>query len=245
MNGMPHLMCQCKYTLQIILLVQKHIWMCAICRPRICTASFVLILIYIDPSVVEPFFEDRNVFFSHRCKCFDHCLFCFFIGIFLFDIFYQRHIKIIHVQMLHTKDLLSKCHIPMHGRKMSVYCLYQIVIYRLRNISIAQMHSTHTRILAHFCIKALLFQITDKNGRNRISPFCIRVVDRTEHFFSKTAILIIHKFNEISMCNCNPVTFYITNRREFNIRIIEHRIDILRAYGNLPDLCKNIFFCSR
>ena len=132
---MSHLMSQCKYTVQIVGIVQKHIRMSAVSAPGIRTASLVLILIYIYPAALHASLKCVDILIAHRLKCLCHKLFRLIIGVGGLYIVHNRCKQIIHVQMLHTKKLLPKRHVPVQSRQMCVNRLNQIVIDTLRDIT--------------------------------------------------------------------------------------------------------------
>ena len=190
-NGMSHLMRERKHTLQIILLVQKHIRMRSVSAPGIRAASLICIRSHVDPAVLITFTQDVRISLSHRRKCLRNCLLRFLIRDLLIHLRNERHIQIVHMKMLHTKNLLAQSHITVQIRQMTMYRLDQIVINSLRNIALTQMHGTDTRVLTHFCIEAFLLQIADKHCSQCITPLRVRMVHTAECFLSKATILVI------------------------------------------------------
>ncbi|MNG27193.1 hypothetical protein D3C84_1122830 [compost metagenome] len=64
MNRVTHLMCQCKHAVQVVLVVQQHVWMRAVSTPAISSVALVLVLINIDPVVVEAVLKNFQVIFA-------------------------------------------------------------------------------------------------------------------------------------------------------------------------------------
>ena len=67
---MTHLVRQRKHAVQVVLMVQQHVRMRAVCTPAVGTVAFAFILIDIDPAVVEAFLQNVQIIFAERLQAF-------------------------------------------------------------------------------------------------------------------------------------------------------------------------------
>ncbi|MOA02126.1 hypothetical protein D3C78_1215640 [compost metagenome] len=79
MEGMPHFMSQCEHAVQVIFMIEQNKRMCTVSAPTICTSTFALIFVNIDPAVVEAIIKHFKVIVSQWLKTFKNHFFSFVI----------------------------------------------------------------------------------------------------------------------------------------------------------------------
>ena len=156
---MSHFMSQCEDIIQAAMIIQQNIRMCAVCSPGIGSCPFAFILIDIDPPVIKSFLQKRLIIFSQRCQCLLHNFSGFLKTVFLFRGFYHWHINIIHMQFFQTKQLFSKSHITIHGRKPFFHSCNQVLVYFHRNAAAIQCFFHCIGITMLLCKKVCLLCI--------------------------------------------------------------------------------------
>ncbi|MOA52872.1 hypothetical protein D3C78_1762380 [compost metagenome] len=76
---MPHFMSQCEHAVQVIFMIKKNKRMCTVSAPAICASTFALILVNVDPTVVEPVVKHLEIIVSQWLKTLKNHFFGFVI----------------------------------------------------------------------------------------------------------------------------------------------------------------------
>ena len=134
---MTHLMGQRELAVQRSGVVQQDVGMHH--RPGgIRAAALALVLVHVDPAVVEAVFQNGAVIVAQRRQRVVNGLLGLLVGNVLVHIFQQGGVHIVEMQLVHAQQLLAQTDIAVHFVHVLVDCLDEVLVHGGRDVGRVQ-----------------------------------------------------------------------------------------------------------
>ena len=230
-DGVAHLMHEREHVVERALEVEQYIRMHArACR--VGARALALVLVHVDPAVGKAFAEQIQVVLTERRER----LQCDLLGLlereFHLHAVHDRHIQVVHVQLVHAEQLLSQRNIAVHGRKRAVYCIDQIAVNLGRHLVAVERGIQCRGIFSHVREKQQLLKLRGQRCRRGVAELVVHRVQRIERGLSQHTVVGLHQRDERAVRDRMRDTVLVHRVREFEVSVVEHGVNVIRAGGH-------------
>src|SRR5713101_3206045 len=230
---MPQLVRQGVHAVSLVLIVQQDKWTRRISTPAICSTTFPRRLVNIDPSLFKRPTEDFTIVLTQRRKRSQYDLTRILVTYVISRLFHNRHIKIVHMQLIELQQALAQLHITIEQVNMLTDRLNQVVIDADRDIVLRKRPFAARSISTLPRVKDIPLHLGSEYRCNRVALLEERRVHTLKSFFTHAAIGAARIEQVVAFRQENLFALLIVNQRKLQVGVLNHRENGIRHAGNL------------
>ena len=222
MKSVTHFVGEGKHIVQGVIVIHQYIGMCAVNTGGVGAASFSLVFIHIDPTVVKSFLQQADIVFPKGGKGFQDGLLGFLKADFPACIGNNGCIDIVHVQFVHAKESLAQTDIAIHFVKIGIDGSQQVIVYIGGDIVVADGCLQGGRIFAGFGIKHQLLHLTAVETGQGILELLIGLIHFIKGFFPHAAVGGLQQRAVPAMGDADGLSLFICHLRQLQVGIVKY-----------------------
>ena len=164
MDGVAHLVHEREHIVERALEVEQHIGMHArACRIR--ARALALVLVNVDPAVFKALADEREIILAERRERLERDLLRLLKRELHLHALDDRHIQVVHMQLVHAEQLFAQLDIAVHGTEGAVHRVDQIAVDLGRDLGAVECRIERRGILAHLRIEQQLLELRGQRRR--------------------------------------------------------------------------------
>ena len=244
MDGVAHLMGQGKLAVQGAVVIEQHIGV-DMGAGRIRAGPLAGVFIDVDPPVVKALPQNLAVFLAHGRQGFIDRLPGLFIGDLPADTLHQRRIDIIHVQFVHTQQLLAQTDVAVHLVHIAVDRIDQVVIHGHRHPSPIERSLQGRAIVTGVCIELQLLHLARQHGSHSVAELTEGSIQVLEGRLPQRPVTALHILAVGALSQRIGLPFPVHSIFKGQISVAEHGKCRIGRLGHLAGTGQQLFFCRR
>ena len=228
---MAHLMHEGEHIVQRALEIQEHIGVHARAR-GIRARALTLVLVHIDPAVCEALAQDGEVILAQRGERPQRDLLGLVEGEFHLHTLDHRNIQVVHVQLVQPEQAAAQRYIAVHGPERAVHRVDQAVVDLRVDLGAVQRGGERRGVFSGVREEQQLLHLRGQGGRRGVAELAVDRIERIERGFAQHAVIGLHERDIGAVGDRVAVAVLVHRVREFEVRVVQHGVDVVRAGGH-------------
>src|SRR6266516_7630339 len=159
MHRMPQFVRQGIHTIPLVLVVQQNKWPSCVPATTIRSTTLARCLKDIDPPLLKCLFENFGIVLAQWSQSSYHGITCLLVAYLIGCFLNNRHIQIIHVQLIELEQAFTQPHVAIEQVNMLTDRLYQVVIHIDGNVITCQRPFATRAITTLSRVKDITFDL--------------------------------------------------------------------------------------
>ena len=241
MQRVAHLVRDGKDVARRLLVVEQDVRVYAVGARAVCAAALARRLAHVHPAFGKPLAQESAVFLAERRKPAHDQLARVLVGELELRVFDERRVDVVHMLLFISQNALAQGDIAVHIRQIFMHGGDQVLIDADGDVLPFQRALQTGIVAAGAGQEHVLFDVAEIGRRDRVGQVDIGLIILRKRTAAKVAVLAVQKDAVHSVRERDAAARPVLDLAEADIRVVDHRKDILKLRIDLAALREQLF----
>ena len=240
-QGVTHLVRQGEHAVEGVLVVEQDVGVRFPGAGGIGAAALALVLVHVDPAVLEALPEQRGVILAQHRQRFQHGLLRLGEGNLRRGLRHDGGVHVVHVQLVHAEELLAQGDVGVHLVEVPVHGLNETVVDALGHLGRVQGGGEGVVIAAGGGLKTQHLKLRVQRRGQGAGELAHAAVAGPEGVAAQGAVGALQQRDVAGAGEGMGVSLAVGHIREAQIRVTQDVVDVHGALGHLSGRGEQLF----